>query len=170
MLLGWVVIAVALGYIGLLFVVASYGDRTRRFGREGGWRNLIYPLSLAIYCTSWTFFGSVGLASRTGYDFLPIYLGPMLMIGLGAPLIMRIVRLAKAQNITSIADFIAARYGKGQAVAATVALIAIVGTIPYIALQLKAVSSSLSTILHEVQISTGVEQPELGDLSLLVAL
>src|SRR6266567_2279203 len=116
MLQGWTVIAVALGYIGLLFVIASYGDRTRRFGREGRWRHLIYPLSLAIYCTSWTFFG------------------PILMIGLCWPLIMRIVRLAKAQNITSIADFIAARYGKAQAVAATVGLIAIVGTIPYIAL------------------------------------
>ena len=117
MLQGWVVIAVALGYIGLLFVIASYGDRTRRFGRDSGWRLLIYPLSLAIYCTSWTFFGSVGLASRTTYDFLPIYVGPIVMIGLCAPLMMRIVRLAKAQNITSIADFIAARYGKAQAVA-----------------------------------------------------
>ena len=108
---------------------------------------LIYPLSLAIYCTSWTFFGSVGLASRTGFDFLTIYIGPMLMVGLAYPLIIRIVRLAKGQNITSIADFIAARYGKSQAVAATVALIAIVGMIPYIALQLKAVSSSVATIL-----------------------
>ena len=144
MLQGWVVVAVALGYIGLLFVVASYGDKIRHLGRA---RLLIYPLSLAIYCTSWTFFGSVGLASRTGFDFLTIYVGPILMIGLGLPLILRVVRLAKAQNITSIADFIAARYGKGQAVAATVALIAILGTIPYIALQLKAVSASLSTIL-----------------------
>src|SRR6476646_9891039 len=150
MLQGWVVIAVALGYIGLLFVIASYGDRTRRFGREGGWRNLIYPLSLAIYCTSWTFFGSVGLASRTGYDFLPIYLGPMLMIGLATPLVLRIVRLAKSQNITSIADFIAARYGKQQSVAALVALIAIVGTIPYIALQLKAVSAMFATVFVHV--------------------
>jgi len=170
MLLGWVVIAVALGYIGLLFVVASYGDRTRQFGRESGWRNLIYPLSLAIYCTSWTFFGSVGLASRTGYDFLPIYVGPIVMIGLCWPLIMRIVRLAKGQNITSIADFIAARYGKAQTVAATVALIAIIGTIPYIALQLKAVSSSLSTILVHIQPESGATQPVLGDISLFVAL
>ena len=155
MLQGWVVIAVALGYIGLLFLVASYGDRTRAqegvaggpptrqglLGREGRARLMIYPLSLAIYCTSWTFFGSVGSASRTGYEFLTISIGPVLMIGLFSPLLLRIVRLAKAQNITSIADFIAARYGKGQAVAAVVALIAIVGTIPYIALQLKAVSS-----------------------------
>src|SRR3954462_15743848 len=110
MLQGWVVIVVALCYIGLLFVIASYGDRVRPLG--GGARMLIYPLSLAIYCTSWTFFGSVGLATRTGYDFLAIYIGPVLMIGLATPLIMRVVRLAKTQNITSIADFIAARYGK----------------------------------------------------------
>ncbi|MBV8793227.1 MAG: hybrid sensor histidine kinase/response regulator, partial [Pseudolabrys sp.] len=131
MLEGWIVIAVALVYIGLLFLVASYGDSIRGFARQGRTRLLIYPLSLAIYCTSWTFFGSVGLASRTGYDFLTIYIGPVLTIGLLSPLLARIVRLAKAQNTTSIADFIAARYGKGQAVAATVALIAIVGTIPY---------------------------------------
>ena len=140
MLQGWVVI-VALGYIGLLFVVASYGDRTDRFRTDRRSRHLIYPLSLAIYCTSWTFFGSVGLASRTGFEFLTIYVGPIVMIGLCYPFIIRIVRLAKANNITSIADFIAARYGKSQAVAAAVALIAIISTIPYIALQLKAVSA-----------------------------
>jgi Na+/proline symporter/CheY-like chemotaxis protein len=170
MLQGWVVIAVALAYIGLLFLIASYGDRTRGLGRDGRARLLIYPLSLAIYCTSWTFFGSVGFASRTGFDFLTIYVGPAIMIGLCGPLLIRIVRLAKAQNITSIADFIAARYGKGQAVAATVALIAIVGTIPYIALQLKAVSSSLETILAHVTVGTEVTRPLLGDIALFVAL
>src|SRR5215467_14262304 len=150
MLQAWVVIAFALGYIGLLFVIASYGDEAGRGRRPsrllptwarkpGIWRGFIYPLSLAIYCTSWTFFGSVGLASRNGFEFLAIYVGPILMIGFCSPLIMRMVRLAKAQNITSIADFIAARYGKAQSVAAIVALIAIVGTVPYIALQLKAV-------------------------------
>jgi Na+/proline symporter/signal transduction histidine kinase len=170
MLQGWVIIAVALAYIGLLFLVASYGDRKRGLGRDGRSRLLIYPLSLAIYCTSWTFFGSVGSASRTGYEFLTIYIGPALMIGLFSPLLIRIVRLAKAQNTTSIADFIAARYGKGQAVAATVALIAIVGTIPYIALQLKAVSASLETILAHVSPGAGTTQPLLGDISLFVAL
>ena len=170
MLQGWVVIAFALGYIGLLFVVASYGDKTRQLGREGRLRHLIYPLSLAIYCTSWTFFGSVGLASRTGFDFLTIYLGPILMIGLCSPLMVRIVRLAKAQNITSIADFIAARYGKAQTVAATVALIAIIGTIPYIALQLKAVSFSLTTILVHIGPASGAMQPVLGDIAFYVAL
>jgi Na+/proline symporter/signal transduction histidine kinase/ActR/RegA family two-component response regulator len=167
MLKSWSVIAVALGYIGLLFLVASYGDRTRRADRP---RMLIYPLSLAIYCTSWTFFGSVGLASRTGYDFLTIYIGPMVMLALGYPLILRVVRLAKAQNITSIADLIAARYGKNQAVAATVALITIIGSIPYIALQLKAVSSSLGAILAHTTQATGAVEPPLGDLALFVAL
>lgn len=169
MLQGWTVVGVALAYIGLLFLIASLGDRWRRV-REGGPRKLIYPLSLAIYCTSWTFFGSVGLASRTGLEFLTIYIGPMLMLGLCYPLLIRVMRLAKAHNITSIADFIAARYGKGQAVAATVALIAILGSIPYIALQLKAVSSSLSTILAHDGIGGGEKWPFFGDLSLLVAL
>ncbi len=169
MLQGWVAIVVALAYIGLLFLVASYGDRSRRM-REGRPRMLIYPLSLAIYCTSWTFFGSVGLASKNGLDFLTIYVGPAVMIGLCTPLLLRVVRLAKAQNITSIADFIAARYGKSQAVSATVTLIAILGTIPYIALQLKAVASSLATILEHGQGKAGLAQSVFGDLSLFVAL
>src|SRR5246127_5460523 len=168
MLQGWVIVVIALAYIGLLFLVASYGDR-RRIARGSSARRFIYPLSLAIYCTSWTFFGSVGLASRSGFDFLTIYIGPMLMFGLGFPLLIRIVRLAKSQNITSIADFVAARYGKSQIVAATVALIAIVGMIPYIALQLKAVSSSVSTILAEAA-PGAVAQPPFGDLALFVAL
>jgi Na+/proline symporter/signal transduction histidine kinase len=170
MLQAWVVVAVALGYIGLLFAIASYGDETRRFGRERGWRQFIYPLSLAIYCTSWTFFGSVGLAARTGFEFLTIYVGPIVLIGACSPLISRIVRLAKAQNITSIADFIAARYGKAQAVAGTVALIAILGTVPYIALQLKAVSTSLTTILAHIGPDSGPVRPVLGDIALYVAL
>ncbi|MGD0419784.1 MAG: PAS domain-containing hybrid sensor histidine kinase/response regulator [Xanthobacteraceae bacterium] len=169
MLQGWVVIVIALAYIGFLFLVASYGDRRHDVVRGSRARLLIYPLSLAIYCTSWTFFGSVGVAARTGFDFLTIYIGPVLMVGLAYPLIIRIVRLAKGQNITSIADFIAARYGKSQAVAATVALIAIVGMIPYIALQLKAVSASVSTILADTT-AGGAAQPLLGDIALFVAL
>jgi Na+/proline symporter/signal transduction histidine kinase len=170
MLQGWAVIAIALGYIGLLFVVASYGDRVRQIGRDSRLRLLIYPLCLAIYCTSWTFFGSVGLASRSGFDFLTIYIGPILMIGLCSPLIVRLVRLAKSQNITSIADFIAARYGKSQVVAATVAFIAIAGTIPYIALQLKAVSSSVSTILMHISTQTPAAPAVVGDIALFIAM
>jgi Na+/proline symporter/signal transduction histidine kinase len=167
MLHDWGVIAVAFGYMGLLFLVASYGDRLSpaQRGRAGA---LIYPLSLAIYCTSWTFFGSVGFATRTSVDFLAIYVGPILMIGFGAPLLRRVIRLAKSQNITSIADFMAARYGKSPAVAATVALIAIFGSVPYIALQLKAVASSLLTILSEDQAISKI--PVIGDIALMVTL
>ena len=169
MLQGWFVIAVALCYLGLLFVVASYGDRRAR-ARDSRWRVLIYPLSLAIYCTSWTFFGSVGLATTTGAEFLTIYIGPVIMIGIASPLVLRIVRLAKAQNTTSIADFIAARYGKRQAVAVIVALIAIVGSIPYIALQLKAVAGSIGVILAQVPSNSGAQLLPLGDMALFVAL
>src|ERR1700760_871401 len=167
MLHDWGVIAAAFGYIGCLFLLASYGDRLSPAERRNanGW---IYPLSLAIYCTSWTFFGSVGFAPRPSTDFLAIYVGPIVMIGLCTPLLRRVIALAKAQNITSIADFIAARYGKSQAVAATVALIAIVGSVPYIALQLKAMASSLETILSEDQAFSSI--PIIGDIALDVTL
>src|SRR6202043_1891068 len=167
MLHDWGVIAAAFGYISFLFLVASYGDRLSPMQR-GRASALIYPLSLAIYCTSWTFFGSVGFATRTSVDFLAIYVGPVLMIALGTPLLRRVIKLAKSQNITSIADFIAARYGKSQAVAATVALIAIIGSVPYIALQLKAAASSLETILSEDQAFSSI--PIMGDIALIVTL
>src|ERR1700754_2769036 len=167
MLHDWGVIAAAFGYIGFLFFVASYSDRLSLLQR-GRASSLIYPLSLAIYCTSWTFFGSVGFASRTSVDFLAIYVGPILMIGVCTPLLRRVIQLAKSQNITSIADFIAARYGKSQAVAATVAVIAMVGSVPYIALQLKATASSLETILSEDQAFSQI--PIIGDIALIVTL
>ncbi len=167
MLHDWGVIAAAFAYIGFLFFVASRGDRMPP-GERGRASHWIYPLSLAIYCTSWTFFGSVGFATRTSTDFLAIYVGPILMIGLCTPLLRRVIALAKSQNITSIADFIAARYGKSQAVAATVAGIAIIGSVPYIALQLKAVAASLETILSEDQAFSKI--PIIGDIALIVTL
>jgi Na+/proline symporter/CheY-like chemotaxis protein len=167
MLHDWGVIAAAFAYIGLLFFVASHGDRLSP-SQRGRASMMIYPLSLAIYCTSWTFFGSVGFATRTSVDFLAIYIGPILMIGLCTPLLRRVIQLAKSQNITSIADFIAARYGKSQAVAATVAAIAIIGSVPYIALQLKAMSSSLETILSEDKAFSSI--PIIGDIALVVTL
>src|SRR5256886_2954029 len=167
MLHDWGVIAAAFGYIGFLFLVASYGDRPSPTQR-GRAALRFYPLSLAIYCPSWTFFGSVGFATRTSIDFLAIYVGPILMIVLCSALLLRVIQLAKSQNITSIADFIAARYGKSQAVAGTVALIAIIGSVPYIALQLKAMASSLETILSEDQAFSHI--PIIGDIALMVTL
>ncbi|MDF2995435.1 MAG: multi-sensor hybrid histidine kinase [Xanthobacteraceae bacterium] len=169
MLQGWVIIAVALAYIGLLFAVASLGDRWRPRAAKGRGRPYIYALSLAVYCTSWTFFGSVGLATTQGLNFLTIYIGPVIVFTLATPFLLRIIRLAKAQNITSIADFIAARYGKSQGVAALVAGVAIIGALPYIALQLKAVSASLLAMLGDFE-GLGLSYPVVGDLALFVAV
>lgn len=163
-----VVIFAALAYIGFLFAIASYGDRRRPAAVRRAPRPFIYSLSLAVYCTSWTFFGSVGFATTQGFDFLTIYIGPIIVMTVGAPVLMRVVRLAKAHNITSVADFIAARYGKNQGIAALVALVAIVGSIPYISLQLKAVSSSLLALLGHVAGETP-HFPVVGDLALFVA-
>ncbi len=160
MLTSWTVVLMALAYVGVLYAVATYGDRKVRhnIGSQSAPRPLIYALSLAVYCTSWTFFGSVGLSSRTGWDFVPIYLGPILVFAIGWPLLRIIVQISKRQNITSIADFISARYGKNRWLGALVALIAVIGIVPYISLQLKAIAVSLQTILNSAPaIETGVE-------------
>lgn len=143
---GWLVLIWALFYLCVLFVVAHFGDTSGQRLLGGRLRPVIYALTLAVYCTSWTFLGSVGLASRSGFEFLPIYLGPALVFIFGWPLLARIVKIGKSQNTTSIADMIAARYGKSETVAAVVAIICLVGIVPYIALQLKAVSLTLELI------------------------
>ena len=169
MVANWAVVLSALVYLCLLFAVAHWGDLWggRITGRA---RSTVYALALAVYCTSWTFYGSVGLASRSGLDFITIYIGPVLVIGFGHAFVGRVVRLAKAQNITSIADFVAARYGKSERVAALVSLISVIGGIPYIALQLKAVSASLGVFLGQ---TGGPPLPQsvpiFGDLALVVA-
>src|ERR687897_96739 len=166
---GWVVVLSALVYLCFLFAIAHWGDHSGSRLMRGPARGTIYALALAVYCTSWTFFGSVGLASRSGLDFLSIYIGPVLVIGFAHPLVARVVRIAKAQNITSIADFVAARYGKSERVAALVCLIAVIGAIPYIALQLKAVSASLGVFLAASD-TAARSMPIFGDLALVVAI
>ncbi len=171
MLPGWSIVLTSLAYLCLLFAVAHAADGAGRRIMRGSGRTTIYALALAVYCTSWTFYGSVGFANRNGLDFLAIYVGPILVFGLLHGGVVRIVRLAKAQNITSIADFVGARYGKSERVAALVTIIAVLGALPYVALQLKAVSSSLSVFLaaSDVPGVTGAI-PIFGDLALLVAL
>ena len=153
MIEGPTLVALALAYVGVLFAIAWAGDRRPVLRKAGKGRPLIYALSIAVYCTSWTFYGSVGLAASTGYDFLPVYTGAIICFLFCSPLIQRIVRLAKNQNITSVADFLAARYGKSQSVAAVVTIIAVLSSLPYIALQLKAVALSVETVLgaHALQ-------------------
>jgi len=172
MLGSWAVLAFSLGYVGFLFAVAYYGDRVaERRGRSSS-RPVVYALSLAVYCTSWTFYGSVGLAARTGYNFLPIYVGPILLFALGWPLLRRVIRISKAHNITSIADFIAARYGKSQRIASLVSVIAVIGILPYIALQLKALSASFAVITQFPEIAAPAigQQPIWSDTALIVSM
>ncbi len=107
----------------------------------------VYALSLAVYCTAWTFYGSVGRAA-TGLSFLTIYLGPTLTALLWGSLLVKMVRVSKSQRITSIADFIASRYGMSQLLGGLVTVIAVVGVVPYIALQLKAIARSYTILLH----------------------
>lgn len=128
-------------YLLLLFGIAAYGDRRAMQQRSIIGNAWIYALSMAVYCTAWTYFGSVGRAATQGVWFLPIYLGPMLAMLLAWLVVRKMIRIARSYRITSIADFIASRYGKSRALATLVTLITVVGIVPYIALQLKAISA-----------------------------
>lgn len=132
-------------YVAVLFLLAQFGERTAR-GRRWAAHPAVYALGLAVYCTTWTYYGSVGKASTGGMGFLPVYLGPTLALLLGGSIFERIVRLKQAHRITSVADFISARYGKSQAVAATVTLLLMVGIVPYVGLQLKALTSTFAAL------------------------
>ncbi|MNQ45203.1 Non-motile and phage-resistance protein [compost metagenome] len=132
--------------MAIMFAIAFYGDR-RSAPLPPRVRAWVYSLSLAVYCTSWTFFGAVGQAAEQLWSFLPIYLGPILLL-VGAPWVLqKMVMISKQENITSIADFIAARYGKSQSLAVVVALICLVGVLPYIALQLKGIVLGVNLLI-----------------------
>jgi Na+/proline symporter/nitrogen-specific signal transduction histidine kinase len=140
------VVGISFGYLLLLFGVAYWADRRAALGRsviDNAW---MYALSMAVYCTAWTYFGSVGRAATGGMWFLPIYFGPTLAMLLGWMVLRKMNRIAKAYRITSIADFIGSRYGKSPVLAGLVTLIAVVGIVPYIALQLKAVSAGYAVL------------------------
>jgi Na+/proline symporter/signal transduction histidine kinase len=164
--IGWIAVLSAIIYIAALFGVAWFGDRRAARGQQTA-RPLLYALAISVYCTSWTFFGSVGVASRSGLDFLPIYIGPILLFTIGYPVLRRVIRLSKAERITSVADFMGARYGKNQGVAVVTTMIAVTAVLPYIALQLKAISTSVATMVPGV---SGIAMfPIIGDLALIVA-
>ncbi len=140
------VIGTSFAYLLLLFAVAYLGDRRATQGRSLIANPWTYALSLAVYCTAWTYFGSVGRAATGGIWFLPIYLGPTLAMVLGWMVLRKMIRIAKVYRITSIADFIGSRYGKSPLLAGLVTLIAVVGIVPYIALQLKGVSAGYALL------------------------
>ncbi len=173
MLTTWVIVVVAGAYLGLLFGIARYADRRADAGRSvvsSGW---VYALSLAVYATSWTYYGSVGRAASTGVGFLPIYLGPTLTFAVGWLVVRKIIRVSRQRRITSLADFASARYGNSALLGALVTLVAVIGIVPYIALQLKAVSNTFSILRRYPEITSPAQlghPPVVQDTGLYVAL
>jgi Na+/proline symporter/signal transduction histidine kinase len=153
MLQGPVIILTSFAYLGLLFAIAFYADKRADAGRPVIANAYVYSLSLAVYATAWTFYGSVGRAASDGVGFLPIYIGPTLMIALWWIVMRKILRISKQNRITSLADFIASRYGKSALLAGLVTVIAVIGIVPYISLQLKAISTSYSILVQYPEIA-----------------
>src|SRR5215472_1518889 len=158
------IILVSFAYLGVLFAIAYYADGRADAGRSVIASPYIYSLSLAVYATAWTFYGSVGRAASDGVGFLPIYIGPTLMIALWWVMMRKILRISKQNRITSLADFIASRYGKSALLAGLVTVIAVIGILPYISLQLKAVASSFQIVF---QYSELVLPQETGSMPVL---
>lgn len=157
---GWLVVPVTLTYLGILFLIAWYGDRQTKW--LSNWRPWIYSLSIAVYCTSWTFYGTVGQASSNPWSFLPIYIAPIIVFAFGWRILARLILIAKREHITSIADFIAARYGKSQGLAVTVTLIAVVGILPYIALQLRGITMGLDILAPDLNSQLGYQDSHIS--------
>lgn len=148
-----ILLLVAAAYIGVLFWLANWGDKTTPCALKISHHPFVYAFSLGIYCTSWTYYGSVGTAATSSWHYFPILLGPILLFLFGQGFLRKLILVSKKQNITTIADFISARYGKRQTTAVMVTMIALLATIPYIALQLKALSSSFLLLQQDEQVS-----------------
>ncbi|HRA81824.1 MAG TPA: diguanylate cyclase, partial [Thauera sp.] len=173
MLPAWIIVLVVVAYLGLLFVIAYYGDKRADAGRSVIANPYVYALSLGVYTTAWTFYGSVGRAAASGIGFLPVYIGATVMIALWWMVLRKIIRIAKQNHITSLADFISSRYGKSAALAGLVTVIAVIGVTPYISLQLKAISTSFNVLRgYPEALSFAQQEPERiwSDTALYVAL
>jgi signal transduction histidine kinase/Na+/proline symporter/CheY-like chemotaxis protein len=164
MLSSSLVVASGLVWLGLLFGIAVQGERQPR-ALERHWP-VIYALSLAVYCTSWTFFGTVTQAARYDWPLPPTFVGTIALYVFGAGILVRLVRQVRESNATSLADYIATRLGKDGWLAAVVTLVAMLGIVPYIALQLKAVAMSFALLVRE----DALQVPAWQDSALYVAL
>lgn len=142
----WILLLTSVLYVAGLFALAYHGDRRPGYAQRSWLRPLVYSLTLAVYCSSWTLYGAVGTAARDGLAYLPIYVGPILLFVVGFGLFERLVIVARERRITSIADFIGSRFGKSHALAALVTLVAIIAAVPYLALQLKAIGMSFDVL------------------------
>jgi Na+/proline symporter/nitrogen-specific signal transduction histidine kinase len=164
-----ILVLVAVLYVTFLFTVAFRADRRAKAGRAGWLHSpLIYTLSLSIYTTAWTFYGAVGSAARNGLEFLAIYLGPTLVFVGWWWFLRKLVRIGRVHRITSIADLLSSRYGKSAILAVIVTLLAVVGSTPYIALQLQSVALSFSVLADAAQ--TGAAQPDVNATAFWLAV
>jgi len=164
------VIVASFAYLAMLFGIAHLGDRRAREGRSLIGNAWAYTLSMGVYCTAWTYFGSVGRAATTGLWFLPIYLGPTLAMLMAWTVLRKMIRISRSQRITSIADFIGSRHGKSPLLAMMVTLIAVVGILPYVALQLKAIASGYALLVAGTGAATAQPAAWWRDSTLYVAL
>ncbi|MEL7041313.1 MAG: PAS domain-containing hybrid sensor histidine kinase/response regulator [Pseudomonadota bacterium] len=145
----WLIIVSVVLYMAILFGMAWQRDR-QAMAPNFKQSPVIYALAIAVYCTSWTFFGAVGTAAESGWDYLPIYLGPALVFLFLPGLLRRIGEVVEREGVTSLSDFLASRYGKSRSLGAVVAVGAVIGSLPYIALQLKSVGMSVEALLQPV--------------------
>ncbi len=142
----YIVVITAFIYLGLMFALAHYAEKRAAAGRSIINNPWIYSLSIAIYCTAWTYYGSVGRAVSSGLEFLAVYIGPSLMLLLGMTVLHKIIRICKTHRITTIADFISARYSKSLALGGLVTIFMLIGIVPYISLQINAVATSINIL------------------------
>ena len=146
MISNWVIILISVGYLILLFLLAYFGEYRAKKGKSVLKNPYIYSLSLAVYCTAWTYYGSVGNAADSGLNFLATYIGPTLLAPIWWFIFKKIIRISKIYSITTIADLISTRYGKSVSLGSLVAIFCVLGIIPYISIQLKAIASSFQML------------------------
>ena len=149
MFANWLLVTISIGYISLLFLIAYLGGKYRH-KLAARHHTIIYALSLGVYCTSWGFLGTAAQAANHSFTYLSVYLAPILLFVFAWPFIQRIMKISLQLKITSIADLLSARFGKSQNLAVLITVVALIGTMPYIALQLKAIAYSYQ-ILQENQ-------------------
>ena len=165
----YALIVIIVSYLAMLFYVAFIAEKRKK----SKWVNnpYVYTLSLAVYCSAWTYYGSVGIAANSGIDFLPIYIGPVIAAPLWIIVLRKVIRISNQNKISSIADFISLRYGNNRFLGALVTVICLLGTLPYISLQLKAVSETFEIMAdHTSYISTSILDDSTFYVALLLAI
>ncbi|MCB0620076.1 MAG: hypothetical protein KDC32_05875 [Saprospiraceae bacterium] len=167
---GAIIIGCSVAYVGLLFVIAFWAERRAKAGRSLVNNPYIYALSLAVYCTAWTYYGSVGRAATSGVGFLPIYLGPTILAPLWLLFLRKLILISKSQRITSVADLISSRYGKSTWLGLLGTVIAVFGIIPYISIQLKAIAISFDILTLGGQPGDHLQVPFYADTALYIAI